>query len=460
MNAEEYLIILKNQIRDKYAKDYVAQEIMWHIEDQADAYQSSGMDRDEALAKSVEEMGDPVSVGTSLDRIHRPHMEWRFIIYVLFISILSVGLFWIIGTTLFPEDGSWNRLASDHIVGVVLGIIAMFVMYRLDYTILAGKSRYIAAIYLILITILPIPFGRSINGASRWIGFGRLSVSIPAILMFYLPIFAGILYDYREKGKSAIVQIILWMIAPIVSRFLYGDSFLSSYNSLILISEIILFILVVRKNWYAVKSRLVLLWSGIIILTLIIIGITLLLFNLKSYQVARLEYWLYNLGFLSRPSNTDGMNYINSRLNMILSQSNLLGSSDPALKILNDLPEQTDSLFLGSVSAICGLIGVIGIIVCLSFLSIYIFRISCRQKNSLGYIVGCACGTIIAAQSLVNILIVYGLLPMSGSVLPFFTAGNSFLIIDYMLLGLILSIYRYKDIRPETKPIKNTLLGA
>ena len=387
-------------------------------------------------------------------------MEWRFIIYVLFIGILSVGLFWIIGTTLFPEDGSWNRLASNHVVWIVLGIIAMFVMYRLDYTILAGKSRYIAAIYLILITILPIPFGRSLNGASRWIGFGRLSVSIPAFLMLYLPIFAGILYDYREKGKSAIIQIILWMIAPIVSRFLYGDSFLSSYNSLILISEIILFILVVRKNWYAVKSRLVLLWSGIIVLTLIVIGITLLLFNLKSYQVARLEYWLSNLGFLSRPSNTDGMNYINSRLNMILSQSNLIGSSNTALKMLIDLPEQTDSLFLGSVSAICGLIGVIGIIICLSFLSIYIFRISCRQKNSLGYIVGCACGTIIAAQSLVNILIVYGLLPMSGSVLPFFTSGNSFLIIDYMLLGLILSIYRYKDIRPETKPIKNTLLGA
>lgn len=460
MNAEEYLIILKDQIRDKYAKDYVAKEILWHIEDQADAYQHCGMDREEALAKSVEEMGDPVSVGISLDRIHRPHMEWRFIIYVLFISILSVGLFWIIGRTLFPEDGSWNRLASNHLVWVVIGIIAMFIMYRLDYTFLAGKSRYLAAIYLTLITILPIPFGRSINGASRWIGFGRLSVCIPALLMLYLPIFAGILYDYREKGKSAIIQIILWMIAPIVSRFLYGDSFLSSYNSLILISEIILFILVVRKNWYAVKSRLVLIWSGIIALALIVMGISLLLFNLKSYQVARLEYWLSNLGIMSRPSDTDGMNYINSRLNMILSQSNLLGSSVPALKILNDLPEQTDSLLLGSVSAICGYIGVIGIIVCLFALSIYIFRISCRQKNSLGYVVGCACGTIFAAQSLVNILIVYGLLPMSGSILPFFTTGGSFLIIDYLLLGLILSIYRYKDIRPETKPIKNTLLGA
>ena len=77
-----------------------------------------------------------------------------------------------------------------------------------------------------------------------------------------------------------------------------------------------------------------------------------------------------------------------------------------------------------------------------------------RQKNSLGYIVGCACGILIAMQGMTNVLIVLGIIPLTDSVLPFFTNSGSFMIVDYMLLGLILSIYRYKDIRVENRQIK------
>ena len=80
MSVEEYLSTLKDQIRDKNAKDMVAAEYLCHIEDQATAFQNAGMERDQALLKAVEEMGDPVDAGNSLDRIHRPHMEWRFLL--------------------------------------------------------------------------------------------------------------------------------------------------------------------------------------------------------------------------------------------------------------------------------------------------------------------------------------------------------------------------------------------
>ena len=81
MSLEEYMGELKGQIRDKNARILVSDEIYAHIEEQADSYQKDGMDREEALSKAVEEMGDPVSVGADLDRIHRPHMEWRYLIF-------------------------------------------------------------------------------------------------------------------------------------------------------------------------------------------------------------------------------------------------------------------------------------------------------------------------------------------------------------------------------------------
>ena len=53
MNKEEYLTVLKDQIRDKHAKEFVSTEIRDHIEDQAEGYTNDGMDSEQALIKAV-----------------------------------------------------------------------------------------------------------------------------------------------------------------------------------------------------------------------------------------------------------------------------------------------------------------------------------------------------------------------------------------------------------------------
>ena len=95
---------------------------------------------------------------------------------------------------------------------------------------------------------------------------------------------------------------------------------------------------------------------------------------------------------------------------------------------------------------------VAGIIICMLALATYMIIISARQKNNLGYITGCACGIVVALQSISNILIVFGLLPMTGSTLPIFTSSISYCIVDYAMIGMVLSIYRYKDIRGDYAP--------
>ena len=59
MSLEEYMGELKGQIRDKSARIFVSDEILSHIEEQADSYLQAGMDRGAALSKAVEDMGDP-----------------------------------------------------------------------------------------------------------------------------------------------------------------------------------------------------------------------------------------------------------------------------------------------------------------------------------------------------------------------------------------------------------------
>ena len=156
MTLEEYLSELGGQIRDDQARSFVEDEVRCHIMDQAEAYESDGMVREDALITAVREMGDPVSVGIDLDKIHRPHMEWRFLIYVLFISILNLGIQYLINKYIsFESDGNIvTHFSGTSIISTFSGLSAMLVMYRLDYTILAGRSRIAGLGYLIIITIL------------------------------------------------------------------------------------------------------------------------------------------------------------------------------------------------------------------------------------------------------------------------------------------------------------------
>lgn len=71
---QAYLDAVAEQIRWKRAKPVVLSELEQHLEDQRDTFAFEGCANAEQLA--VEEMGDPVSVGAELDRIHRPKPQW------------------------------------------------------------------------------------------------------------------------------------------------------------------------------------------------------------------------------------------------------------------------------------------------------------------------------------------------------------------------------------------------
>ena len=66
---QSFLDVVAEQIRWKRARPVVTAELERHLEDQRDAFAEEGLENAEELA--VEEMGDPVSVGTELDRARR-----------------------------------------------------------------------------------------------------------------------------------------------------------------------------------------------------------------------------------------------------------------------------------------------------------------------------------------------------------------------------------------------------
>ena len=86
MELSEYLDTVSEQIRCKRARTMVREELENHVQEQAEAYEADGMTAPEAMREAVRQMGDPIETGTALNRIHRPQLEWKFLILVLLLS--------------------------------------------------------------------------------------------------------------------------------------------------------------------------------------------------------------------------------------------------------------------------------------------------------------------------------------------------------------------------------------
>ena len=99
MNREEYVRILTDQIRCVKARDMVADEIKMHIEDQALSYREQGMKEEQAIEAAVKDMGDPVEVGVSMDRIHRPQISWSMVALMAVIGVVSILLHGVFGSS-------------------------------------------------------------------------------------------------------------------------------------------------------------------------------------------------------------------------------------------------------------------------------------------------------------------------------------------------------------------------
>lgn len=95
-----------------------------------------------------------------------------------------------------------------------------------------------------------------------------------------------------------------------------------------------------------------------------------------------------------------------------------------------------------------GILAGVLVSVAVTALIIKILRVSLKQKNQLGTMIGLGCGMIFFLNILLNLYSNVSGVPFSYAFFPFLSDGKSNLLLSYILMGLVMSIYRYKNILP------------
>ncbi|MGN0666387.1 MAG: FtsW/RodA/SpoVE family cell cycle protein [Huintestinicola sp.] len=109
------------------------------------------------------------------------------------------------------------------------------------------------------------------------------------------------------------------------------------------------------------------------------------------------------------------------------------------------LPEAANDFIFTYIGQTCGFIGCIAVVVVLTYICLKVIADSRIAKDDLGKYLCVGVYSMICVHCLLNLGMVFGMLPVIGVPLPFISQGGSSVLSFYIGIGLVMSTYSHSE---------------
>ncbi|WFA09067.1 FtsW/RodA/SpoVE family cell cycle protein [Tissierella sp. Yu-01] len=410
----EYIDSVCGQIRWKKSHIYIAKELENHIIDQKNAFVSEGLGEDAAMEKAIIEMGDPIGVGSELDRVHKPKIEWSIIWITGIALILGLVIQFIV------TKGTGSIIARS-IAYSILGIAVMIIAYLTDYTTIGKNSKILFFGFLVIVLGISL-FSPRYHGQVFYTKF---------VLLLYPTIYTGIIYSMRNNGYLGLVLCGVFMAISYIVLLpfvMYSTYALYSLLSLILITISII------KGWFNVDKI-----RGLLLIYVpIAIAVIMTLLN-NTYLLSRLTNAFNPL------LDPTGAGFMSNLARQILYNSNFFGEGAGSFSGTM-LPGINTDFILTYLIHRFGWISLIVVIAVLALLIIRSFKLCLKQSSILGSLVSLSAVLTISAQIIIYVGYNLSFHLIAPLTLPLISYGGVGTIINMLLIGIMLSVFKWENL--------------
>jgi rod shape determining protein RodA len=353
------------------------------------------------------------------DRRLLHNVDWPLLANVLFIIALSVLSMW----TLAPGRGG-SALAWRQLSWVAVGLVALLTVVCLDYRSLVrvAPALYAGGLGLLLVVLL---VGRTVSGARRWIHLGPITFQPSELFkLVFVLMLAWALTSRRDVPLSR--GTLIGTLALVGVPFLLVVRQPDLGTALVLIPVLIAVLIGIGVRWKVLGAFAL---AGVAALP---VGWLVL----KPYQRDRL------LVYLDPFRDPLGTAYNVIQAKIAIGSGQLLGKgvSGATQSRLAFLPERHTDFIFAVFAEMWGFIGCLVLIAAYSLLVLRGFEIAAGTRDPRGRVLALGVTAAFATQTLINLGMVTGLLPVVGIPLPLMSYGGSSMVASLMGLGLLLSI--------------------
>lgn len=350
---------------------------------------------------------------------------------ILLISVVIISLFGVL--MIYSSSYIWAeykfndpyKFLKSQLIFLILGYIIMFIVSKINYQKYQKYSNIIFGICFILIVLVLIPgIGTVRNGSRSWFGVGGFGIQPSEFTKLGLIIFTSKYLKNNNKELRDIKKGVLPIL--IVLMLVFGLIMLQpdfGTGVVIVISIVaLLFVSGVKMNFFIKIGLLGLV--GVVVLIII-----------APYRMERI------VSFLNPWSDPLGSGFQIIQSMYAIGPGGLLGLGfGNSIQKHFYLPEpQTDFIF----SIISEEFGFMGILIVSSLFITIIYqgiKISMKCEDAFGKYLAFGITFSLAFQTLLNLMVVVGLIPVTGVTLPFLSYGGSSLLITLLSMGILLNI--------------------
>ena len=373
------------------------------------------------------------------DRLSWRNFDWPLFWAVLLLCSVGVGMIYSATSNTIDMSDLWLRQA----IFVGSGIVALLVATLVDYRQL--EILALPAFLFFVLSLLAVDlFGEVQNGSQRWIDIAGTKVqpteSGKFLLIIFMAWYLSWYREYMDRLPYLIIALVL-LLAPLV--FVYRQPNLGMTITYAFLGGTLIMVSGVRF-W-----QLGLLGGGVLV------GIPLLASTLKDYMLERLCIFLDADGIellkryyeqlppacIDVDAIKDASYNVDQALIAVgsgswLGQGWAHGSQNQGhfLRV-----RQTDFIF-SVIAEELGLIGSVIILLLLFFVVWRLLNIADRAQDHFGRLIATGVAAIIFFQTLSNVGMNIGLLPVTGLTLPFISYGGSSLLSMMFAVGLAESV--------------------
>lgn len=407
--VKQFLGQVCTQVKWREVREEVALELESHILEIAEECLEDGLSKEEAVSRAVERMGEAEVVGRQLNKVHKPRPDLSLVGITLLLTLLGLAVIYVM------PKGNLDTF-TESLKVILPGILLAGALYFLDYRLILPYSKYVFAgvlAFLALFAKIDLDFQYS---AYRIMLDG---VIFPLLMVSIV----GILHDWPWSTGRRFALTLFLLFTPLVfllsahlrvSAIIYGVTFLA------------IMITAGAKRWQLASTVL----------------------GQMSFCVGALMYgppYIRNRVWvlLDPARDPHGIGWLYMRLAELRQTAGMWGQGSP----WPNFTPLGHEVVLTYVIYTFGWIAAFAIMVVIAAFLWRMLVLVFQTRNSYGRLLATAISSVFITKFMLNILMNLGFFPISQLGLPFISFGRVDFIVNMMLVGLMLSIYRRRTLK-------------
>lgn len=365
-------------------------------------------------------------------------------LFILTLILFVLGLVMIFSAsnvTSYMNGGSPYAYFLRQGLFLIVSFIFCIIMVKFN-TKFYGMMSNILLVFFVAVLILLLIYGKATNYAVSWIPIGPFTLQPSEFIKIIMIVFMARFYEVHEKRlNNFFIAIIPLIIGVIITFLIMLQPDLGTAIIFAALTGIIFFSSPVSKS---IKLKVIALFIGMCL----VVGAVLIMTGGSILQARQLERFNF-----TRPCDRlldTGNQVCNGYIAINNGGLTGIGLGNSTQKYLYLPYPYTDFIFAVIVEEL-GLVTGIAIILAFLYLLYRILKIGRESYTNRGALLCYGVAVYIFLHVIVNLMGLFGLMPMTGVPLPFMSYGGSFTLCLMVSLAMVQRVNIENRLRDEKK---------